>query len=111
MDKEPVLVAVVEPSSPTPLISPTEEKAGKEFTSSMMSSTDPDLRLPIGVLTEDEGICDFGQAVNDESPGYMQGGKLEDDDTQPCIGSSSGYEKRPVVVELAPNELAEGYRS
>uniref|UniRef100_A0A3Q4AZ71 Uncharacterized protein n=1 Tax=Mola mola TaxID=94237 RepID=A0A3Q4AZ71_MOLML len=109
--KEPVLVAVVEPSSPTPLISPTEEKAGKEFTSSMTSSTDPDLRLPIGVLTEDESICDFGQAVNDESPGYMQGGKLEDDDTQPCIGSSSGYEKRPVLVELAPDELAEGYRS
>lgn len=103
MDEDPVLPVVVDSGSPTPLISPTDE--------SMKSSIDPSLCLPIEVVTEDEGICDFGQAGNGDLPGYMKGSGLEDTDTQPWSGTSCGYETRPVIVELAPDELAEGYRS
>ncbi|XP_026165185.1 growth/differentiation factor 10b isoform X2 [Mastacembelus armatus] len=88
----------VEPTSPTPLL--------PELPFASTPSTDDDLRLPIGVHTEDEGVCDV-DPQNDERPGYMPGHNLEEDETQ---NSNGGYEKRPVLAELGPDELAEGYR-
>lgn len=108
MVQEQVSVPEVDPTSPTPLLPTTEEKEGKEFTSSITSSTEPDLRLPIGVWTE--GKVDVVEVKNDEGPGYMQGSNLDVDETQLGSGVPSGYEKRPVFVELAPDEPAEGYR-
>lgn len=108
MVQEQVLVPEVGPTSPTPLLPTTEEKEGKDFTSSITSSTDPDLLLPIGVWTEDK--VDVVEVKNDEGPGYMHGSNLDVDETQLGSGAPSGYEKRPVFVDLAPDELAEGYR-
>ncbi|XP_039639840.1 interferon gamma receptor 1-like isoform X2 [Perca fluviatilis] len=98
--QETVSVPEVEATSPTPLL-PTEEN---EFTATVTSSTEPELRLPIGVSTEDEGVSDDVEVGNDEGPGYMPGSNFDEDE------APSGYESRPVLVEFAPGELAEGYR-
>ncbi|NP_001347764.1 interferon gamma receptor 1-like isoform X1 [Stegastes partitus] len=89
-----------EPSSPTPLL-PDLKEDEKEFP----PARDYDLRLPIGVSPLDEGVPDDRETgePNVEGSEYMQGNNLED-------GSDTGYEKRPVFVNLAPDETAEGYR-
>ncbi|XP_032396878.1 growth/differentiation factor 10b isoform X2 [Etheostoma spectabile] len=98
--QETVNVPEVEATSPTPLML-TEEK---EFIATVTPSTESELRLPIGVTTEDESVSDDVEVGIDEGPGYMAGSKLDEDE------APSGYESRPVLVELAPGELAEGYR-
>ncbi|XP_028458983.1 interferon gamma receptor 1-like isoform X2 [Perca flavescens] len=98
--QETVSVPEVEATSPTPLLL-TEEN---EFTATVTSTTEPELRLPIGVSTEDERVSDEVEVGNDEGPGYMQGSNFDEDE------APSGYESRPVLVEFAPGELAEGYR-
>ncbi|XP_034753456.1 interferon gamma receptor 1-like isoform X2 [Etheostoma cragini] len=98
--QETVTVPEVEAISPTPLML-TEEQ---EFAATVTPSTESELRLPIGVTTEDESVSDDVEVGIDEGPGYMAGSKLDEDE------APSGYESRPVLVELAPGELAEGYR-
>uniref|UniRef100_A0A8C9Y1A9 Uncharacterized protein n=1 Tax=Sander lucioperca TaxID=283035 RepID=A0A8C9Y1A9_SANLU len=98
--QETVSVPEVEATSPTPLLL-TEEN---EYAATVTPSTEPELRLAIGVSTEDEGVSNDVEVGNDEGPGYMPGSNLDEDE------APSGYESRPVLVELAPGELAEGYR-
>lgn len=104
--QETCFVPEVGPVSPTPLLS-TEEK---DFTPTVTPSTVPDLRLRLGVTTEDEGVSVDVEEKNDEGPGYMKGRHLDEDDELHSSEVPSGYEKRPVLVKLAPDELAEGYR-
>lgn len=95
------------PSSPTPLLPNTEEN---KLLTNDPSSTEPELRLRIGgVWTEVEGVCDVVQGEKDEDPGYVQGSNL-DEEIQNFSKGHSGYESRPVFVEIAPDEQAEGYR-
>lgn len=66
------------------------------------SSTEPDLRLRLGMSVESE----VAAVENAEGPSYMQGSELE-----PAAFIESTYERRPKLkVELAPGEPAEGYR-
>ncbi|KAM3605959.1 uncharacterized protein V6R79_008041 [Siganus canaliculatus] len=107
---EPFSVPVVEPSSPTPLL--TTENT--EITSIGPSTTEDELRLRIGGTDHDEGVRDLDvDEENNEGSGYLGGGCLDDDDDEdmsPCTDIPSGYERRPVFVEMAPGEQAEGYR-
>ncbi|XP_070834272.1 growth/differentiation factor 10b [Chaetodon trifascialis] len=105
--QQSVLVPEVEPVSPTPLLSTPSEKEDKEFTPAVTSSTEPDLRLRIGVPAEEEGVCDVMEVSNGEGPVYIEGSLDQD---EPEVDVPSDYEKRPVFVELAPNEQTEGYR-
>ncbi|XP_076599120.1 growth/differentiation factor 10b [Chaetodon auriga] len=107
--EQSIFVPQVEPTSPTPLLSTPSEKEDKEFTPPVTSSTEPDLRLRIGVPTEDEGVCDVMEVSNDEGPVYMHG-SLDQDEPEVFSDVPSDYEKRPVFVELAPDEQTEGYR-
>ncbi|TNN74254.1 hypothetical protein EYF80_015497 [Liparis tanakae] len=105
---EAFFVPEVEPSSPPPLLSEEEE----EFTSFVPRATEPEPRPPVWESSVDEGPRDDEEeeeeegAMNEEieEPGYMSGNHLEEEE------SASGYERRPTLVELAPGELAEGYR-
>nr|QDO15118.1 cytokine receptor family B13 [Siniperca chuatsi] len=106
--QESIVVPQVGPSSPTPLLSTTEEK---EFPPNVPFTTEPDPFLHNGGLsTKDEGVCDLMEAENDDAPGYMKGGNLDEDETPNFSEPPSGYERRPVVVEIAPGEQVEGYR-
>lgn len=109
----------VDASSPTPLLS--KEEGSKEPTDIVSSSTDDDIRLTIGLPSEDGAVSEEAeaqveaqaeaQAESDEGREYMPGNDLEEDETQPCSGgNSSGYEKRTVMVMLGSDEQAEGYR-
>lgn len=102
---DPVVMSEVEPTSPLPLLT----NDGYEATPTATPSTEIDVRLRIGV-TEDEGVCDVDVKNDDgEEPGYMRGRNMEGDESPPP-SERSGYEKRPVLVELGPDEQAEGYR-
>ncbi|XP_030604081.1 growth/differentiation factor 10b [Archocentrus centrarchus] len=113
---EPVSLNNVEceavPSSPTPLLSQTEEEDKTEFTSSC-NSDGYDKRFPIGVSSKNGDVSNVtleGQ-VNEEGPGYMAGNLDEDDETSSANESTSGYEKRgTVLVDLGQDEMAKGYR-
>lgn len=107
--RDPVSVPEVEPTSPTYLLSTTEDNEDTGCTP-VISSTETDFRLPIGVPADDEGVCDDVEVSDGEGRGYMPG-NLDEDETQVFNGAPSDYEKRPVFVELAPDEQAEGYRS
>lgn len=108
----------VDASSPTPLLS--REEGSKEPMPIVPSSADQDIRLPIGLPSEDRAVSEEAeaqaeaqaQAESDEVREYMLGNDLEEDETQPCSGGdSSGYEKRSVLVTLgSDDEQAEGYR-
>ncbi|NP_001347763.1 interferon gamma receptor 1 precursor [Takifugu rubripes] len=96
--KDPVIVPEVDPKSPDLLMS--DETEAQE--TSVSSSTEPDLRLPLGMSAESEAAA----VENAGGPSYMQGSELE----AAAFGEST-YERRPTVkVELAPGEPAEGYR-
>lgn len=111
MVQEQVIVPKVEPASVTPLLSPTEEK---DLTPTVTPSSEPDFRQSIGVTAEDEGdegVCDVVELGNDEGPGYVGGRNLDADETPYSSKASSGYEKRErVLVDVGPDEQAEGYR-
>nr|XP_046257947.1 uncharacterized protein LOC124065981 isoform X2 [Scatophagus argus] len=111
MVPEPVIVPEIEPTSPQPLLQGEQiVKEEKEFTfTSVTSSTETEGRLPIGVSIEDEGVCDV-EDVKNEGLGYMQGSNLEGNEPEDLSEIPSGYEKREVVVEMAPDEKATGYR-
>ncbi len=97
-------------TSPTCLLTNEEEKEEKEFTPIPdSSSSEPVLRLPLGVSVEDESVCDVMAEKSDEGAGYTHGKNLDEDETSLNV-VPSGYEKRPVLVEIAPDEQAEGYR-
>lgn len=106
----------VDASSPTPLLS--KEEGSKEPISIIPSSADQDIRLPIGLPSEDGAVSEEAeaqveaQAQSNEGREYMPGNDLEEDEMQPCSsGNSSGYEKRSVMVMLgSDDEQAEGYR-
>lgn len=100
---EPVIV--LEPESPTPLLQDTPDTP--EETSVTVS--EPEWRLPIGVSTEPEGVCQDVENPYEKRPEYMQGGQLEDDNAD--HEEISAYEKRVVLVQVAPGEQVEGYRS
>lgn len=103
MSRDHVLVPEVEPRSPSPLLRDENENEA-DLTPSALSSADPDLRFCLGVPAENE----VAGEENGGAPGYMEGRDLE-----PETLNETGYEQRPgvgVVVELAPGELAEGYR-
>lgn len=104
--QENVFVPEVGPTSPTTLLTTEED----ELTPVVTPSAEPDLRLPLGMSTKDEGVSVDVEEGHDEGPGYKQGGNLDEDDALYSSDVPSGYEKRAVVVELAPDELAEGYR-
>lgn len=87
------------------------------------SSADQDIRLPIGLPSEDDGAVHEEMEVEakaqaqaeeetDKGHEYMHGNDLEEDETEPCSGkNSSGYEKRCVMVQLgSDDEQTEGYR-
>lgn len=105
--QETDLVTEVGPTSPTPLLSPEETN----LTPAVTPSIEPDFRLTIGVSTQDEDVSDNVEVGNDDGPGYTQGRNLDEDEELCSNEATSGYEKRDVFVELAPDELAEGYRS
>lgn len=89
----------VDPKSPNPLLS--DETEAQE--TPLSSSTEPDLRLRLGISAESEvAVVEYAGG-----PDYMQGSRLEAADF-----SESTYERRPtpLKVELAPGEPAEGYR-
>ncbi|XP_041644697.1 interferon gamma receptor 1-like [Cheilinus undulatus] len=100
----------VEPSSPTPLL-PTPDMT--EVTPMVVS--EPEFRLPIGVLSKDKVVCKDAEVPNEEGSEYAQGRNLEDDVLEDNMLDSeeihSAYERRPVVVDIAPGEQAEGYRA
>ncbi|XP_060896042.1 interferon gamma receptor 1-like [Labrus mixtus] len=105
---ESVIVAEVEPCSPSLLLPTTDETDVSPVT----SPEDNDLRLPLGLgsrFIEDEVMCEDEEVQNHEGSEYAQGGQLEDD-TLECREFPSAYERRIAVVDLAPGELAEGYR-
>ncbi|XP_037321718.2 interferon gamma receptor 1-like [Pungitius pungitius] len=111
MPKEAFNVPQVGPGSPTPLLQAEEEEdptpLGPRF-------TEPEFRLPLGVSERDEGLMgDVGGGLDGES-GYMAGRDLDEEDEKfeaPYSGSSyAGYEQRPVLDNLSPGELTEGYR-
>lgn len=95
-----------EPSSPTPLLTSTEEQDKRGFTS---ITHDDVLRLPIRGVSEDEGVSDVTEQVEPSVDGsaYMQGQNFEEDEAET---GRSDYERRPVLDELAPGETVEGYR-
>nr|XP_033469345.1 interferon gamma receptor 1-like [Epinephelus lanceolatus] len=104
--QDTVSLPQVEPTTPTLLLLPEEIDPTTIVTPSM----EPEVRLPIGLPTENEGVSDDVEVGNDEGPGYMAGRGLEEEEELCSRDFPSGYEKRPVLVELAPDELAEGYR-
>ncbi|XP_054455954.1 interferon gamma receptor 1-like [Anoplopoma fimbria] len=81
-----------EPSSPTPLL-PEEET---ESTTFAPPSTEPELRMAIGLLREDEGVSDHVEGGIDEEAGYTQGKDLDRDEVL-YFKDDTGYEKRPVL--------------
>lgn len=96
----------VEPSSPTPLLSQTEEEDRTRF-------TNYDSRFPIRVSHNgDMSNVMEEEQPNGEGPGYMVGNNIGDEN--PDSGDEnpgSGYEKRnTVAVEMGPDEVAKGYR-
>ncbi|KAM8860201.1 growth/differentiation factor 10b [Spinachia spinachia] len=96
MPKETFNVPEVEPGSPTLLLQAQEEgltPLGPHF-------TEPEFRLPIGVSAHDEGT--------DRESEYMAGEGLDEDEYSDNV--QDGYEKRPVLDNLSPGELTEGYR-
>lgn len=98
MPRYSVSVPEVGPNSPEPPLHGQTE----EYEALFSSSTEPDLRFCLGMLSEIEvaGVGNVG------GPEYMEGSQLEEAGI-----SESGYEQRPQVkVELAPGEQAEGYR-
>ncbi|CAK6967102.1 interferon gamma receptor 1-like isoform X1 [Scomber scombrus] len=107
VNKDPILVPQVEPSSPTPLL---PEKEVDELTPVDIPKNEYDVRMRIGVSTEtDEGV---GDEVGQQKDDYMQGTNLDEDgsETETYFEDRSSYERRQIVVELAPGEQAEGYR-
>ncbi|XP_053189283.1 interferon gamma receptor 1-like isoform X2 [Scomber japonicus] len=105
--KEKILVPQVEPSSPTALL---PEKEVDESTPADTPKDEYDVRMRIGVSTEtDEGV---GDEVRQQKDDYMQGTNLDegDSETETYFEDHSSYERRQIVVELAPGEQAEGYR-
>ncbi|XP_035461505.2 interferon gamma receptor 1-like isoform X1 [Scophthalmus maximus] len=100
--QEQIIVTKVEPSSPTPLLLHQEEE---EFTPAATPAAEPpDLRLRIGVTQADD-VCDVTEVGHPE-----EGGHLDEEET-PNYEVPSGYEKREVLVEMGPDDLAEGYRA
>lgn len=120
VSQEQFSVPEVDATSPTPLLSKGE--GSTDPMSIIPSSADQDIRLPIGLPSEDGVVREEVEsevqaeaqveAESDERHEYMLGNDLEEDEMQPCSsGNSSGYEKRCVVVELgSDDEQAEGYR-
>lgn len=106
--QEQVVVPQVEPSSPTPLL---QEKEVDELPPASTPFNEYDLRMPIGVSTENEReeVCDVTVAEK-EKDDYMPGANLDEDEESNSFEAHSSYEKRQVVVEIAPGEKAEGYR-
>ncbi|XP_051815459.1 interferon gamma receptor 1-like isoform X2 [Acanthochromis polyacanthus] len=100
-------VQEVQVASPTPLLTSTDEEDGREFT----TVPDYDMRFPIGVTEEDEGVSDVTEREepNVEGSDYMGGRHLEGE--EPDEGRSAYESRIPVTVELAPDETAEGYRA
>ncbi|XP_040905540.1 interferon gamma receptor 1-like isoform X2 [Toxotes jaculatrix] len=115
-------------SSPSPLLSGLEES---EITDPVAHPDEPEFRLPLGVSTTDEDARDVTEAghPNGEEHEHVKDNRFDEDVTlnnnvghsvyekrEPTLDvshkQSEGpcvYEKRPVLVELAPGELAEGY--
>ncbi|XP_073337860.1 growth/differentiation factor 10b [Pagrus major] len=108
LPEDQVIVPDVEPPSPTPLLSTPED------TPTATSPAQYELRLPIGqvegVSTMDEGVCEDIEVGNHEESFYMHGKNMEEDEPELSDPAPSGYEKRQVIVDLAPGENAEGYR-
>lgn len=104
MVQEQVSKPEVEPTSPT-LLLPEEKESIL-----IVSASEPELRLCIGVSAEDEGVSDVGPVGNDEGPCYMPGRELDEDETLCPVEHPSEYEKRQVLVDIAPDEQTEGYR-
>ncbi|XP_022619335.1 interferon gamma receptor 1 [Seriola dumerili] len=104
-------VPTLEPSSPTPLLSPHSKE--DEFTLTVTPTAEPDFRGRIGLSGEGEDVRDDVEEghLNDDRHEYMEGGNLDEDGTQNSSDVSSGYEKREVLVDMGEDELAEGYRT
>ncbi|XP_028278529.1 interferon gamma receptor 1-like [Parambassis ranga] len=92
----------VEPNSPTPLLTAISEE-----NSSTTHFSDYDERKRFGLPSEDEGVSDVEVQQQRECPDYMHGNDFEDDDG---LASTTGYERREVLVTLDPNEQTQGYR-
>uniref|UniRef100_A0A1A7YGV1 Fibronectin type-III domain-containing protein n=1 Tax=Iconisemion striatum TaxID=60296 RepID=A0A1A7YGV1_9TELE len=104
MVKEPI-TAVEQPSSPTPLLTNIDRNEDEEFIHVGNGSTEQDFRMPIGITSNDHD----GNMNNRQSE-YMKGSNLEEEEGEESETPSCPYERRAVVVELAPDERADGYR-
>lgn len=104
-NNEQVSVSEVETHSPTPLLSATD-------TTEDVPVSVPELNthFPIGVPAEVEDVCVDEGAQDAGQPEYIQGGNFEDGETPDTEEIHSGYETRPVLVRIASDELAQGYR-
>uniref|UniRef100_A0A1A8I3Z9 Fibronectin type-III domain-containing protein n=2 Tax=Nothobranchius kuhntae TaxID=321403 RepID=A0A1A8I3Z9_NOTKU len=104
MDSEPM--ATVQPSSPTPLLTNIDENDAEEFIHVGNGSTEQDFRIPIGITPNGHD-----GNMNNKKSEYLQGSKLEEGEEEEEEGEnlSCPYERRPVPVELAPDERTEGY--
>lgn len=100
----------VDPTTPTP--PQTEE--------SSTFHSEYDVRRTIRPIAEDEGVCDISDVEQQDSGGsedmgghengdseYMGGQELEEGFGNP---GDYGYERRELLVELGPDDRAEGYR-
>ncbi|MEQ2226247.1 hypothetical protein ILYODFUR_025613 [Ilyodon furcidens] len=86
-------------------VSPTEED-DQSFTPSVLGPREYEVRMKLKPEDPEKGN------VADDDAAYMEGGNLASDNEEQESDqeSRSAYEKRSVVVELAPEDRAEGYR-
>ncbi|NP_001348102.1 interferon gamma receptor 1-like precursor [Kryptolebias marmoratus] len=112
--QNPELDAVT-PSSPTCLLTDYEGKEVEPDTPVPNGSTGYDGRMRLGVFPNSQSASEGLEegSANGERSAYMQGNSLEDEDEEAEAGEEelrSPYERRSVLVQLAPDDRTEGYR-
>lgn len=102
------------PDSPTPLLTSIEGIDEGSFVPSVNGSTENDVRMHIGMSPGHHSVSENLKegSVHEEGSTYIRGNNLEDDEEEPesVQISRSPYERRPVPVQLAPDDRTEGYR-
>ncbi|XP_015251089.1 PREDICTED: uncharacterized protein LOC107098124 isoform X2 [Cyprinodon variegatus] len=98
----------VSPTEAFPVVSPksTEEREEESVSPSQDASKEDDEHLK---LSTDNEELEGGQATGEQDP-YMCDKFNEGDDPESDQENVSPYESHPVVLELAPEDRAEGYR-
>lgn len=73
-------------------------------------STENDLRMRLGTSPNNVSDSSKEGTANGEGSAYIQGRNLEEDEEEEPESSRSPYERRSVLVQLAPDDRTEGYR-